>query len=291
MFCVLSICFSIELKNHLAPYPRDSGDRPCTHHHIILNLSTLRIVSTAVEATFHLCRHSRLRTDFVVLKMFAPCPLTQRRTGCCKSLRRKVGSCMPSTQAALWQIAISRCKTWTNQNRIVGESHEKSGNSVTKRYEKLEGHAILWRFTNHTEEKSPCWLINDDFLDSEPPIIEMSEEKKTYRKKDHRYLCSYRAPRLDTIRKNKRKQLLFHDLSTWSATDSIWFSAIAAHILAFQNPSIGLLFDKTGWFSNSESKAPSANEGGIQIEKKKQGDTRGTIFSTFLVFKPTSQRG
>ena len=42
---------------------------------------------------------------------------------------------------------------------------------------------------------------------------------------------------------------------------------------------------------NSESKAPSANEGGIQIEKKKQGDTRGTIFSTFLLFKPTSQRG
>ena len=56
--------------------------------------------------------------------------------------------------------------------------------SVTKRYENLEGHAILWRFTNHTEEKSSCWLINDDFLDSDAPIIEMSEEKKTYRKKD-----------------------------------------------------------------------------------------------------------
>ena len=104
---------------------------------------------------------------------------------------------------------------------------------------------------NHTEEKTSCWFINDDFLDSDAPIFEMSEEKKTYRKKDmechHRYLCSYSAPRLDTIRNNKRKQLLFHDLSTWSATDSIWFSAIAAYILAFQNPSIELLFDKTAW--------------------------------------------
>ena len=76
--------------------------------------------------------------------------------------------------------------------------------SVAKVYENLEGHAVLWRFMNHTEQKPPCWLINDDFLDSDAPIFEMSEEKKTYRKKDmqchHRYLCSYREPRLDTIR-------------------------------------------------------------------------------------------
>ena len=68
-------------------------------------------------------------------------------------------------------------------------------------------------FINHMEDKSPCWTINEDFLDSDAPIFRMSDEKKTYRNKcmecHHRYLCSYR---LDTTCDNKREQLRFHDL-------------------------------------------------------------------------------
>ena len=98
----------------------------------------------------------------------------------------------------------------------------------------------------------------------------------------HRYLCSYREPRLDTIRNNQRKQLLFHDLSTWSAPDSIWFSAIAAYILAFQNPCIELLFDKTGC-KKQWIKGRRQMKAAFKLKKK-----QGVLISTYLVFKPTS---
>ena len=195
--------------------------------------------------------------------------------GLCRVLLplRQIGACDSQTDCTLRFCAVVRLS--------IGPVDDVG--SVTKIYENLEGHAILWRFMNHTEEKPSCWLINHDFLDSDAPIFEMSEEKKTYRKKDmechHRYLCSYRAPRLDTIRNNKRKQLLFHDLSTWSATDSIWFSAIAAYILAFQNPSIELLFDKTAWDSRTVNRRPLRQmKAAFKLKKRNKG-MQGARFS------------
>ena len=102
----------------------------------------------------------------------------------------------------------------------------------------------------------------------------MSEEKKTYegsyRKQymqcHHRYLCSYTAPTLDITCDEKREQLLFHDLSTWSARNN--YSVDSGFPEPFQRTS----FRQNG-LQKAENQRLKANEGGIQREKK---GTRGT---------------
>ena len=43
--------------------------------------------------------------------------------------------------------------------------------SITKTYYTiLEGNAVRWGSTNPMKDKPPCWLINDDFLDSDAHI-------------------------------------------------------------------------------------------------------------------------
>ena len=157
--------------------------------------------------------------------------------------------------------------------------------SVTKIYENLEGHAVLWRFMNHTEQKPPCWLINDDFLDSVLRSLKCQRRRKHIGKKTWSV----------TI-------VIFVRTGSQDWTQSVITSENSYSFMIFQPGVHQTVFDsqqlqRTFWLSrtlpsnffstkrvakNSESKAEGKWRGHSNWKKK-----QGVLISTYLVFKPT----
>ena len=118
---------------------------------------------------------------------------------------------------------------------------------------------------NHMKDKPPCWLINDDFLDL------MLRSSKCRRRRKH-------------IGNN-----------TWSVTIVIFLRTRRQHwtqpVVRSENSFSFMIFQPFHWTSfgqnglqKADNRRRKANEGGIQIEKRKQG----VLISTYLDFKPTS---
>ena len=112
----------------------DSSDlRPCIHYQCQINLKVLpppnrkrpwKLPSKCVDNTQDWPCHSSTENAWALTSHTA-----WKAAGCWESFRRKVGSFMPSSQEALWQIAISRCKTWTNQKKSLESPMQSAATS------------------------------------------------------------------------------------------------------------------------------------------------------------------